>query len=1232
MQNPQEVEVRQGPVKVHRQVHKFANDDLERQYHNELETAQSCFLKGEFNEAMTHAGKAAKILPCAHIFGLLSAACDGLGHFERSLDFRLLQAFFSNDPVVWQELLHDCLDQRLFYKATVCLQRLSALEGKDAHRFRSLQIQLADLYIGLGEVRRGHLILLNLWKSSRYRDFEVFASLSSLFFQLGRWSSLSELVDCSLAQGFRQSKKSAASVEGEDDPTGGARARSRKRDRFMDAIHNESTDVSLEAPTVAEVKPINNDSNEFDFDEVGSSPQGIPVVGSINSVEKVDDQFSQIDLSSDRSKKNFLTLVNVQAELFNEQGKFDKALGLVVKASALLNVPVLELPPDLLLRYGVAYAYLGFKRESAEVFEHLLTTCPMSEYGDALYDAAVTLQNVGQHEEAIRIFQALRRFHLLSQSDGESSDDDDDNVRAMLDSHNSDDGEATYEATVLRAMSAQRKQRRQAERNALKTTEMALTFSIGKSKAALGEDSEAYHELSAVHKMDPHHVESRILLSNLVERLGDLESAENLLVPLELDDPCQKIVLSSELIFLLKRRERYFDACAVGVGFFELLLTSSGEEEGDRLSVVSSAASKKSKSSRLSLPTMNRATSAILPASALADMLHEAERSQTILSTAGWKEGSKTFGLLTPSQSIAASFRSFRSSASSVAIAKRGSLTSTIAGSRAATTIADGEGKEVDSKDTSALFSFRRKRDNSLTIGKVKSQAEIDKAAKKLKSLERLGEYRKRYGRDNGMSEGGGSVGDVADLEEMESMLDHGDAATSASGGDAAVDKPSRKRVRFDDDTATPDGPAVSDSSEGLPSLEEIAKKRFSDPQMAALFVECTASIDNRATSAVTMSHADEQVNPAGRVVVAEAPSQPELIRLIGKAKIVDVAVAVIDCYAKLGKFTEGKEFAAIVMSHLHKPMFRNSSVLELPIRLAMLRCALDGNSTEDATRMAIQVLSMNESRSASQRNEIWEMLSRLHQIGDRTALLHRLMTDQGRRDVPLLVILGSKYLKTGNFRQALNFFLIALSQRSYDPILNFLVGIAYLFVASMRVTSVKHECVTAGLFYLKAYREFVAGGACDDLWSEDPLCMDGESIASLAGMSGLSRATSLSGCCPKELRSSYQLLEADYNVARAFHYLSLMYLAVPMYEGVLKCGAVLLDRHAVREATSSLHERQRGADFVNSAADSEKAATLLVIRDIKALLQLTRVNLYLIFGKSSDNYALALSTLESYP
>lgn len=1290
-------------------VNNFATGAIKESYDAYFAKAQDNFLKGEFTAASAYASRAARIYPTAHIFGLLAAIQEGLGHFERSSDFRLLQAFLAKDVTLWEELLGDFLQQQAFFKAAVCLQRLSSLEHADAARYRSLQIQLADLLVGLGEIKRASTILINLWQSSRYRDFEVFASLASMFFQLGRWSALNQLIKESLDHGFRKKHRRIAapvSVENEphDDDEGGAtpspsegpltsgggsskRARTSKRVTFMETlmtaaaaegtIHDEeqsSPRLSTATPVAssptqrsggdaAEAPPAGG-ADEFDFDAAAPPAGSLERHTSHQSSEHHSTSCStstddDIDVSTSSAKKNYLTLVNVHAELLNEQGKFEKTITVVQRCAAQLDVALLELPPDVLLRYGVALSFLGGTASDVactDVFEHLLMTSPLDTYGDALYDAAVSLESTGRREAALRIFETLRRYQkFVAENEGLAvSDDDDDNL--------GDGGGGLHMGARLDSLRDQADRRREqderrASRLAVKTTEAALTFHIGKCYAGMGKESDAYTEFKRVLELNPAHAESRVELSRIYMALGDLSSACAAVELRDSDDPYQSTLLSAQLLPVLKAQGRLLEAIGVGVALFQLFLANH-DDEGDKLSTVSGTSSRRrgrgtggsSASSLYSMPSLTRATSSLVPASALSDAMgFGAGGPGSIASAAAsFSGGSRSYGLLSNRDAIAATFHSTASPMSMVSISKRGSMTSTYAGSVAAASSVAGSGGQsnasgVWSKDASQLFAFNWRRKSS-TTGKAagsnplwKSGAARLRHERQEASRIRMQEYTQRL-REEGCEGGapamavdGGSVGNVEELEEMERMLADEEAALLSRGGHEEVDDDAgthNKRGGRRTESSQPlQSPSESEVVDVPRDLSLVASQTFDDPQMAALFLECTGGV--------------RQSNVRGGGDGGTAPPPPpttppnahDILRLLGRNQLISLAVEVVGCYSMLERYVEAKEFGRIVLirwGQLHKRGRSGGNyAIAHKLRLALLKCSLASGNTDDAGSTALQLLADGEGGDDGNDwgRDCWAVLSTLSSSTNdakalsplvirsllarcmnesnhstlRTQLPHTAVSALGREiplstlyehraiTVPGLCWLANNAMGAGAVRPALNTYLLALSMRPTCPFLNMMVGVSYCCAASQRTSGCLHDLVSSGLHYVQEYRRLALlelddadGGGDVEVSEVDAAWYQalgsaprGATDATMSPPVGLT----FSSRAPRRLHSHHddggddithrhaRRLEIQYNVARVLHYLSLHYLCAPMYEEIVTSGKALLQAEGRRRA-----------------------------------------------------------------
>ncbi|ORC85852.1 uncharacterized protein TM35_000321670 [Trypanosoma theileri] len=1105
----------------------FSSAELHRRFEQHVSRAQHLFLQNDKDGAEREATLALRIHPTDHLFALLAVIADSKGQRERASDFRLLQAFLANDPVLWEELLHEFLQEQMYYKSAVCLQRLSALETKDRNRYRTLQLQLADLYIGLGEVKRAANILVPLWNGSRCRDFEVFALLSSLFFQLGRWNSLHRLIESSVKSAFRrtlavegvggripESHNADASVSGTPMDAGDVVAspgkrRTSKRVRFFgdddDDDHDHTAEMEREGreekgcepevPTcdaAVECSSGVQEEDDFDFSNVGSSNAGggsttMSVTPSVVLQSLYGDS---IELRTPTAKKNFLTLVNVHAELLNEEGKFLDTVRLIEFTAGCLQVSLLDLPPDLLLRLGLAYGYLGgWEQQCRELFNHLLETCPMAEYGDVLYDAANALQQVGMHKEALMIFQTVRRYHefQLTQCTSESNGVDTDELAEV------------------------------------KTVFVAALFAEGQCEASLGNSEVAYQNFCRVLDIDPSHTQARLALGRMyMYEMNDTDRAVAVLTPREDEQPLERIQLGAELVRVFARAEKYVEAIALGVSLFELIL--SGEDDGDTESIA--PGSSRRSTAPLSMPTLSRASSAIIPPSALSGIVSGAG----MASLASSSVGRLSHSLATSIKSASVVFRSN--------LARRGSapLTNSVYGASAAASTAAGWSRDAEDreKDTSTIFRFHRRkkptkrlRDVETTEGNIgQNKNSTDNANNEnikdteeddvlLRQRQRLEEVTTRGAKSFWNEEE--EVNDAekrAKIEKIENLQSNEEDQIKKEGLDEQ-DLEQLEEALVEEGV---DGDTMSQYE--LPSLEEVSKQ-FGDPTMQELFIQASSNdiSDTLRNPWEPVEGATGGVTPLGAVggdALGVTPSAAALrvtvrdaLGVLGRAGFIELAVTVIDCYSAIGKFTEAKEFAFVVLTRCPRnSIFRHASVLERPLRWAVLRAALASKEGEDAYRVGVRLL--QEQCSEDEKNQVVQLLfSVLNRVEDSSAILLRLVADRKQADPPLLVLLGNRYFIRRSYIRALNLYLVALQMRPNDAFICFLIGISYLLISHQKKIRARESCVVAACHYLSRYQETVR--AID------------------AKRHG----------------------EAVYNSARAFQYLGLHHLALPLYEQV---------------------------------------------------------------------------------
>ncbi|GET86792.1 hypothetical protein, conserved [Leishmania tarentolae] len=1302
----------------------FSSSALHLAFEAHVTAAQNAFLRGDSQAAQHEAVQALRIRPTAHLFALLAVIAESKGKFDQASDFRLLQAFLARDIVLWEELLHDFMTQQLYYKSVVCLQRMSALE-KDPKRYRALQMQLADLLIGLGEIRRASNVLVPLWNSSRCRDFEVFALLSSLYFQLGKWASLQRLIESSVKHAFQlpptadvggatttvgeiaghgaeATARASSSTPGTGQqqlptlPTDSSISEQRvsKRVRFFGMNADEDGAAAhviadLTAPTVpTSLSPAKVSLDEFGFNDFISPASPFSHSSSSHHPGDAGDDSGahrggvvhqlygeRIELRGPQDQKNFLTLVNVHAELLNEQGNFSDTVQLLHMAAGCLDVDLMELPPDLLVRLGVAYAFLGgvYEQPCRDVFQHLVEHCSMEDYGDVLLDAAMSLQKVSMHAEAAQLYVTLVRYHQfvydrIHRQVGVAEAE----LMLMQDTSPLDQVQAATDA--LKALKA--------EEADLKTVLAAVLQGQAQSAYARELYEEAKEYAERVLQLEPTHLQARLLLGRYYfYQRKDTAAAVEVLTPSKHEPALQRIQLGVFLVQVFQRAKRYVEAIALGVSIVELLLSS--EEDGDTQSVAPGTSSRRSGAS-LYLPTMTRASSAIIPASSLAGMVGGSA------SAGGSNVAART------SFSLAASIKASTSVARQQ-LARRGleSLTTTVYGASAAASLAAGwdpREEEGQLKDTSTIFRFNRRRrrpgverkatesvllpdekpddpagqagersddttvhgepgatrpttveerraaiirmepaafwpaeeggegdgaeeyqpassgvapgaDKSVVTQSIKeegSDCEEDRSctdplhppAKRDRGGERVadtavvkadvgkkssGMVDKAVGKRAKKASAGAAVGCFnntvlgqrdRDLEELEGFLTEAEAIANTeaemaqSCGDAreVVAVPMHGDEQRDNDVVD----ALPESYE-LPSLEEVSKQ-FQDPVMAQLFLDASSftpgggvrggegqdSTQNPWDALADANHNASAAAglPAG-TGLEDKVTLREAVAVLGKAGFISLAVAVVECYSAVGQFTEAREFAFVSLTHFaqKRRLRQMGNGLERPLRLAVLRAALAAGESEDAYRVGLRLL--QQDTAEDKRHEVVELMhSVLNRCYDRSSILYRAVAD-GYNDPALLVLLANRYHQTRSYTRVLNLYLMALQERPSDILLNFMVGLSYLFCSHRKRTRSREACVSAAIYYLTQYQHLRLA-----------------------------------------LEPALGIGEVIYNTARALQFLKLYYLCIPLYE------RVAYDLCPPEECTIAL---QRAA----------------------------RVNLYFLYRWASGNRTLALTALQ---
>lgn len=220
-------------------------------------------------------------------------------------------------------------------------------------------------------------------------------------------------------------------------------------------------------------------------------------------------------------------------------------------------------------------------------------------------------------------------------------------------------------------------------------------------------------------------------------------------------------------------------------------------------------------------------------------------------------------------------------------------------------------------------------------------------------------------------------------------------------------------------------------------------------------------------TTTTTTAPREDVVAEAKRTTVTAR----DVIQTLGRHACMDLAADVMCCYCALGRFSEAKEFASVVLARFsfkrqspHHPLS-----LERPLRLALLHASIAAGEAEDGYRVGLRLL--QDSCGEEECEEVLELLFSMQQrCEDRAAVLQRYV-NEGHDEPPLLVLLGSRYLQTRSYRISLNLHLAAHTQRSSNIYLFFAIGVIYLFCSHQKMVREQEACVTAGLYYLGEYQ-----------------------------------------------------------------------------------------------------------------------------------------------------------------
>lgn len=1117
----------------------FESPAVHRKFELAMSRAQEAFLAGRLPDAEREAGLALAICPTAEIFAFMAVIAEARGQFERASDFRLLQAFLAKDQALWEQLLHDFLSTQRFYKAVVCLQRLSSLEQVDKHRYRQLQLQLADLLIGLGEVRRAVSVLLPLWTSSNCQDFETFSILSGLYFQLGKRKSLEGILTASLhtfgitndegngrpwrvadpSEGRgRAGEPRSSTAEDDGDEEDRRRRASRKqrvskRIRFfgIDGVDNNNDDGVEETGSHREPGGEVEADDSADFgggeakkgQEAKRGDEGYD--GSGTALASTTSSVLLPSVESPSRQKDFLTLINVYTELLNECGRFHETIQLTVfSAGVLKKQSLLEMPVDLLLRIGTAYAFCSSEDPQLvlpcqQIFQHLLQVCRMEEFADVLMDAAGMLRRAGVYDVARELLVVLIAYYRreVAQTERQLAERHEKHQNLLL---------SCFDETEEREGVAHVQEELAALTEALHDAKVVVAEGIfGLAQCARGQDlddvaAEQYaREAVAV---DPTHLPARLLLGKLrYYAHGDLPGAVQILTPLPEEPGMQRVQLGACLVSVFRHSTQYIEAIALGISIFNMILLTPDDGDEESVAPGSSAASSR-RSLRLQLPALSRASSSLVPAASLTAMLQ-----------GGSGQASRAGGG-TLLSSLASSVRS-GSSVFQQQLHRMGTaaLTTTVSGASAAQSIASGWDRDAErerAKDASAVFRFHRKRNREGSNG---DSAAAAAAAKRLRLAHEAQEdeeqqdddeerdddddgRRRRRGaqrrRKAAKSKEGGEEQDDAEGVDQPRPLGNASMTAEVRDRDLLELEEALDKEADDEDEHEEEGEELS--SYQIPTLEEVAAS-FGDVAMADLFMEATTERwDTRSSNSNTMgaglsggdrtlpqlfsnaaASSGSTATAALPEVVAEVKrttvSARDVIQTLGRHECMDLASDVMCCYHALGRFSEAKEFASVVLARFsfkrQSPHHQYS--LERPLQMALLHSSIAAGEAEDGYRVGLRML--QDSVGDEEREEVLQLLFSMQQkCEDRAALLQRHVAE-GHDDPPLLVLLASRYLQTRSYRMALNLHLAAHTQRPSNIYLYFVTGVTYLLCSHQKMVKEQEACVSAGLYFLGEYQ-----------------------------------------------------------------------------------------------------------------------------------------------------------------
>jgi len=194
--------------------------------------------------------------------------------------------------------------------------------------------------------------------------------------------------------------------------------------------------------------------------------------------------------------------------------------------------------------------------------------------------------------------------------------------------------------------------------------------------------------------------------------------------------------------------------------------------------------------------------------------------------------------------------------------------------------------------------------------------------------------------------------------------------------------------------------------------------------------------------------------------------------------------------------------------------------------------------------------------------------------VGQRKFIIRLLLKHQD--SIPLMILVGNYCFMVGRYRHALGEYFRAYKALPNEPVINLCIGLAYLHQSLSRSVPHRQYCVMQAFCFLFQYYG---------------------------------------------IRNKNQ--EANYNLARAFHQLGLVHLALPFYERVLQSeNSKKYERTQTANTTFSSTIRDNYSNQTNDA-DIEQEPDYDLKRE-------AAFNLSLIY-RASGNDALARQILRDY-